>query len=195
MSDHDTLGRLARLPLRFLPKSAVVPVLSGPARGTKWIVGSATHGAWLGTRERSKQAEFARSVNAGNIVFDLGAGVGFYTLMAAKLVGPYGHVFAYEPLARNAAFLRRHVALNQLVNVEVFEAAPPELDATVMHGRLPAPHVIKLDLESGELQALLGMRAVLAKHKPKLFLATRSDALGSECAALLTSLGYLVKSL
>jgi len=56
-------------------------------------------------------------------VYDVGANVGFYTLLAAHLVGRAGSVVAFEPAARNVGYLRRHLELNALTNVRVLEAA------------------------------------------------------------------------
>src|SRR5215470_15404241 len=44
---------------RLVPDAAVVPILSGPARGILWQVGSGMMNFWLGTYEREKIAEFA----------------------------------------------------------------------------------------------------------------------------------------
>ena len=54
ISDRRFFGRTLRLPLRLVPKSAVVPILQGPLRGKRWIAGSSTHGCWLGTYELAK---------------------------------------------------------------------------------------------------------------------------------------------
>jgi FkbM family methyltransferase len=94
----------------------MVPILSGPLRGWKWITGSATHGAWLGTYERETQQVFARLVREGDVVYDIGANVGFFTLLAASLAGRSGAVYAFEPLPHNLAFLRRHLAVNDDAN-------------------------------------------------------------------------------
>ena len=48
---------------------------------------------------------------------------GFYTLLAAKLVGPQGKVIAFEPVPSNLDHLRKHVQLNRLTNVEIIDAA------------------------------------------------------------------------
>ncbi len=71
---------LLRAPLALIPKSAVVTVRSGINRGRKWIVGSNTHGCWLGHYERQKQELIGRLVKPGMTVFDVGANAGFYTL-------------------------------------------------------------------------------------------------------------------
>ena len=38
-----------RLPLRLIPRGATMPILRGRLRGTRWITGSSTHGAWFGS--------------------------------------------------------------------------------------------------------------------------------------------------
>ncbi|MHB1231512.1 MAG: FkbM family methyltransferase [Burkholderiales bacterium] len=123
ISNASFLGKLLRLPFRLMPDSATLPVLSGINRGMKWVAGSATHGAWLGTYESDKQQQLARLLKSGMAFYDVGANAGFYTLAAARLVGERGHVFAFEPLAENVANLRRHVQLNQLQNVSIIQAA------------------------------------------------------------------------
>jgi len=50
------LGKLLRLPLRLIPKNAVLTVRHGINEGMKWRVGSGTHGCRLGTYEPLKQA-------------------------------------------------------------------------------------------------------------------------------------------
>ena len=53
------------------------------------------------------------------IAFDVGANVGFFTLLASKLAGAGGHVYAFEPLPRNLYYLERHVRLNERTNIAV----------------------------------------------------------------------------
>lgn len=119
LSRERFAGRALRLPLRLIPRGLVLPVLQGPWRGARWMVGAATHGCWLGSYELAKQLALARRLAPGRVVFDLGAHAGFYTLLAARGVGPAGRVHAFEPLPENLAFLRRHVRLNRLGNVSV----------------------------------------------------------------------------
>jgi len=57
------------------------------------------------------------------VFFDIGAHVGFYTLLAASCVGKSGKVVAFEPAPRNLHFLRQHVAINRLTNVQIVAAA------------------------------------------------------------------------
>lgn len=123
LSQNSILGRLARLPLRLLPPNLVVPVLQGSLRGKRWIVGSGVHGYWLGSYELAKRRRFEQLVRPGQVVYDIGAHVGYYSLLAACLVGPAGRVLAFEPNPRNLAYLHRHIQINAIHNVTVVEAA------------------------------------------------------------------------
>lgn len=53
-------------------------------------------------------------IEPGDIVYDIGANIGCYTLLAAQRVGDHGHVYAFEPHAANAAHLLRNVHQNAL---------------------------------------------------------------------------------
>ncbi len=117
------VGKLARLPLRLVPKGSVMRVLSGPLRGAKWVVGAGVHGCWLGIYESDKQQTFVAHVKPGMTVFDIGAHVGFYTLLSARLVDKSGRVFAFEPSPRNLPKLKEHVHLNRGDNITVLECA------------------------------------------------------------------------
>src|SRR5271156_6016447 len=64
-------GKLLRLPLRAVPRERPVRILGGPLRGWRWIPAAASHGCWLGTFERAEQDVFARTVRAGDVVYDL----------------------------------------------------------------------------------------------------------------------------
>jgi hypothetical protein len=96
-------GQLIRLPARLLPKSAVMHIQRGPARGMRWISGSATHGCWLGTYELPKQALVERLVRPGMTVYDIGAQAGFYTLVFSRLVGSAGLSLRSSPASASYA--------------------------------------------------------------------------------------------
>lgn len=59
----------------------------------------------------------------GDAFIDVGANIGVYTLYAASLIGPTGHVDSFEPTPRSAERLRENVALNGLTNVRVHQFA------------------------------------------------------------------------
>jgi len=56
-------------------------------------------------------------------IIDIGAHHGLYTLIAAKRVGPQGHVYAFEPSPRERRVLTQHIRLNRIRNVSVLNLA------------------------------------------------------------------------
>lgn len=56
-------------------------------------------------------------IRKGDIVLDIGANIGYYTLIFANLVGPEGKVFAFEPDPGNFALLEKNVEANGYHNV------------------------------------------------------------------------------
>src|SRR5204862_8148905 len=94
IQQRSLLGRLLRAPLAAIPRSAVVPILTGPNRRFRWSVGAGDHGCWLGSYEIEKQLAIWRACRPGATVFDVGANVGFYTLLMARAVGRAGQVVA-----------------------------------------------------------------------------------------------------
>jgi FkbM family methyltransferase len=99
-------------------------------RGKRWIVGSSLHRCWFGTYEPSKQELFSSTIKPGDVVYDLGANVGYYSLLASVLVGRDGHVFSFEPVPRNLGFLRRHLELNSVNNCTVLDVAVTRSNGT-----------------------------------------------------------------
>ena len=70
------------------------------------------------------------------------------------------------------------------------------LDGDVAAAALPAPHLIKIDIEGWELEALQGARATLDAHHPALFLEMHGDTMrekqrkAQEIVAFLHGAGY-----
>lgn len=213
------LSRVIRLPLRLFPGGLTVPILSGPLRGWKWITGSATHGCWLGTYERESQEVLERRLHGGDVVYDIGANVGFFTLLAAKLGAT---VYAFEPLPRNVALLREHIALNRAA-AHVFDVALSSssgvarftagahhaagrlerdgeldvrtevLDRLVESGQIPPPQAMKIDVEGAEYDVLTGAAEVLTRHRPFILLSTHGYAVHERCCALLRGFRYEIE--
>jgi FkbM family methyltransferase len=123
LTSQSALGRLVRLPLRLVPRRAVVRILSGPNRGARWRAGSSVAGCWVGTYEAPKATALAARVSPGMTVWDVGANAGYYTLLFSRAVGPRGCVVAFEPFAENADNLLRHVEWNESRNVKLVQAA------------------------------------------------------------------------
>ena len=213
-------GRLLRLPLRAIPSNATVRVLRGPLRGARWVVGSGSHGCWLGHYEQHVQRALVSLLRPGLAVYDVGANVGFFTLLAGRLVGVDGTVVALEPSSRNVEFLERHVRLNSLDNVRVMPVAAgresgrgtfrtggdsstgrlaPEGDLGVEVRRLDdlpdardvrAPDVIKIDVEGAEEDVLRGAARILRLHHPSILLAFHGSRRWRACSELLQEHAY-----
>lgn len=87
---------------------------------------------WLGTYEPELQAAVRDWVQPGWVACDLGANIGFVSLLLARQVGMQGHVLAVEALPGNVARLTRNVELNGLASViEVLPAAATDLEGPV----------------------------------------------------------------
>jgi FkbM family methyltransferase len=118
LSKHSFIGKILRKSLKLvIPGGAVVPILQGPARGMKWLVGSSVNACWLGSYEFKKQQKILEFLKPGMMAYDIGAHAGFFTLIFSKVVGPSGKVYAFEPLPENIRFLRKHLELNKINNI------------------------------------------------------------------------------
>ena len=69
---------------------------------------------WLGTYETDLQAGIADLVKPGSVAYDLGANIGYITLLLARSVGENGRVFAFEALPANQDRLMSNIQLNVL---------------------------------------------------------------------------------
>jgi FkbM family methyltransferase len=216
-------GWLIRQPLRLVPAMTPLRILTGPLAGRRWLSTSANHGCWLGTYERALQDLIAHELNPGDVFYDVGANVGFFSLLASVLVGPAGRVVAFEPLPRNIELLRANLDLNACTNVSIVAAAVAEaagstrftvggspsmgsmdasqgievcvvgLDELLDSGDQPVPAAIKMDIEGAESRALSGARKTLEAHHPTIFLSTHGYRQHEQCLDLLRGLGYRVR--
>jgi FkbM family methyltransferase len=90
-----------------------VAVAGGGLAGARLVLDLKTEkDLWLGTYEADLQAAIGAVVRPGMVVYDLGANVGYVSLLLARAAGPHGKVLAFEPLPSNLERLRVNVALN-----------------------------------------------------------------------------------
>lgn len=202
LENTTILGKIIRIPLNLIPKGREIPFVQKSLRGKKWIVGSGPHGCWLGTAEREKRVLFEKSLLPGITVYDIGANVGYYSLMSSVGVGKSGIVYAFEPSPRNIDFFKKHMKLNKVSNVSLHEVALSDQDGSMYFiddcdpvarrisssGKIEvktqtidnflkiseakAPNLIKIDVEGAELNVLKGARETLIEHTPTLFVET-----------------------
>jgi FkbM family methyltransferase len=86
----------------------------------------AISGVW----EPNVTAAFMRSLSPGDVCVDIGAHIGYYTLLASKLVGAAGHVYAFEPSPGSYDALRANLDRNEVANVTAIRAAVGETAGT-----------------------------------------------------------------
>jgi len=82
-----------------------------------------SYGLVRGVLEPGVQEALRRHVGEGTVVYDIGANIGFFSLLAARLAGPTGRVESFEPLPAAADGLRHNIALNDARTVHVHEVA------------------------------------------------------------------------
>jgi FkbM family methyltransferase len=115
-------GTLSRLLTRSLSRVGRRPVVvaAGPLRGARLELDVASEKAlWSGMHELPLQEALSRVAAPDQVAWDVGAHVGFFTLLLARRCAS---VLALEPHPLNADRLRRHVALND-APVEVVQRA------------------------------------------------------------------------
>ena len=161
MTEHDT--RLANLLLRCAaPLSGLrrVPVVGGllswtsrklvPRESLVWvrIQKGPSKDLWIrvnprtgqnaqrGIGEPEVQRALLEHLRPGMTFYDLGANIGFFSLMAARLVGPEGHVFSFEADPEIATRLRENLSRNQFTHAQVVQKAVWSENTTVSFARV-----------------------------------------------------------
>ena len=103
---------------------SVIEVSAGTLKGYKVLLNlRAEKSRWLGTYEPELQAALREFLKPGMTVYDVGANIGYVSLMLAHHVTSSGRVFAFEALPENVQRVRKNIALNNLSNVSVFSVA------------------------------------------------------------------------
>ncbi len=69
------------------------------------------------THEKTVINLVKNEIKKGDVVIDIGAHIGYYTVLFAKLVGPEGKVFAFEASPKNFEILKKNVDMNGYKNV------------------------------------------------------------------------------
>lgn len=227
-------GLIRRALNRAAPRGlAEIRIAAGFLQGTRLLLDmQAEKDYWLGTYEPELQAAIEHFVLPGMVAYDVGANIGYISLMLARAVGTGGRVYAFEALPANLERLHQNLALNQMESsVSVFSGAitarpgqieflvgpsggmgkaagsagrqsfdyPEQISVTgtslddfVYTRGNPAPQVVKMDIEGGEVLALPGMRRLLAGAQPLLFLELHGPEAAQAAWEALTSAGYRI---
>lgn len=163
------------------------------AVGTLWLDGTDAHlTPWVqrqGVWEADVMRFLTRRLGPGGVFADVGANVGFHTVLAAQIVGPSGKVFAIEPVPTTLKILRANLVRHNLQVVVLAAAASDvpghrslEVDPSYRSGAafadsgievraapldelLPdvAVDVLKIDVEGAEPLVLRGAHRVLER--------------------------------
>jgi FkbM family methyltransferase len=100
-------------------RGSIPTVLEGPAAGLRIRTCHASANYALGTNEPPVQRAIVGLLHPGDTFIDVGANVGFFSLLAARAVGPTGSVVAFEAVPHITAMMVDNVRLNGFVNVDV----------------------------------------------------------------------------
>jgi len=119
------LGPLVRWAAnRTGPRGLRVYPLAEPLRGNRMLLDWHTQKAYVfGTHEPEVTAAMYNCIAPGCVTVDVGAHIGYHTLLMARLAGPDGMVVAFEPWPENFKVLQENVALNALSNVVLVNKA------------------------------------------------------------------------
>lgn len=165
---------------------------------------------FLGQEEQTELRWLIGRLQPGDLFIDCGANIGLWTLVAAARVGESGHIVSYEPNPSTVKRLKANIRRNNMENiVSVIEAAAgsttglARFDAGAAHnlghldgsGDLVVPVVtldrtvtvtgrvagVKLDVEGGELAALIGAERLISEHRPWLIVEFNTAISGTNC--------------
>lgn len=130
---------------------------------------------------------FKKNIKLGDVVIDIGAHIGYYTLIAAKLVGGTGKVYSFEPDQKNFQLLKKNIEVNGYRNVVLINKAVSNrsgMDYLYLNKKNTGDHRI---FDSGEKRKSIPIETVtlddfFRKNKIKLDLI-KMDIQGSEAFA------------
>ena len=130
-------------------------ILCGELKGLRINAIGANPGFLLGTSEALEQSLIAKFLTVGDVVYDVGANIGFYCLLGARRVGPTGKIYAFEPTPTLVSRIKENAALNSFDQIEVVQAAVCDRTGTLdfcVEGDLSVSNGIrKIDNESKRL--------------------------------------------
>jgi FkbM family methyltransferase len=100
---------------------------------------------------------FRRVIRPGDVVIDIGAHWGYFTLLAAILSTDSGKVYAFEPHPKNFALLAKNISANRLSNVVAIQKAVSNYEgearlfesrASMGHSLAPLPEYLRVVKDS-----------------------------------------------
>ena len=78
------------------------------------------------TWERNSTRTILKNLNLGDTFVDVGAHIGYYSLLASRIVGNKGKVYAIEPDNKNYSLLKKNIKANKYKNIQIIKKAISE---------------------------------------------------------------------
>jgi FkbM family methyltransferase len=115
-----------------------------------------------GVFEDFSTAVVKQLVKKGDVVLDIGANIGYYSVLFSRLVGVNGKIMCFEPTEHYRNVLRKNIEVNNLVNVEVFDFGFSNKEQT-------------LKIEIGDSSATIHSPGGVSLNKTELIKLVRLD--------------------
>jgi FkbM family methyltransferase len=190
------------------------------------------------TGEEALLRHFVLELKAQDVVWDIGAGFGLYTVLAALKPHAETSIIAFEPEPAVRRLLEENLALNGIQNAKLFSFALGDADAKtilypsdtpnvgtsallqrvdyrlkkqgipiemrrgdtlVTQGKVPAPTILKIDVEGAEARVLRGMQTLLIKPTLRALycevhplLLANTGSSGAAVEHLITDAGFTI---
>ncbi len=107
-----------------------LPIFAGILQGKQYVLSSRGKlvRVLMGTYEQELTHLLVKSLDDGGVFWDIGAHAGYYSMVAAQLVGRTGEIVAFEPSPRNVHYLNCNMERNRIETVRV---VPKAVDGAV----------------------------------------------------------------
>jgi precorrin-6B methylase 2 len=182
-----------------LPTGPAVRTLPiGIGRGLRMEIDFASETLlYLGLYEVELNRHIRRMCRPGARVFDVGGQHGYDALVFAKLAGPAGRVVSFDCEPAAIAEMRRSCASNPSLETRIEIVAgfvgcgAGQLALDDVAEAHFYPTFIKLDIEGGEADALLGATEVL-QRRPGLLIEVHGTDAEKDCLEIVRAAGYTV---
>jgi FkbM family methyltransferase len=206
-------------------EGGVVRIESGPMEGLLLSVSEhISHAHVSGLYEAETQQAVARLVAPGSVCYDLGASIGYLSLLMARRAG---RVYAFEPAPHAQAEIRKHAAANGFDNIEIvpspvsdrerqvtFSLTDNAYGSCIVEGETrwptlelttvtlddfaethPQPDFVKMDVEGEEGRVLRGARSILRERRAAFCIELHSNEAAREVQDVLAEYDYEITTL
>jgi FkbM family methyltransferase len=109
-------------------RSCDLTIQEGAGQGLRFNAGTSAVSFVLGSSQRLVQDALRALLKEGMSFYDVGANVGFFTVIAARLLGRKARIVCFEPLPENCRQIRHNAALNRFENISIKTIALGKFD-------------------------------------------------------------------